>query len=86
MRQLQDCVALQLPLDAARDGSKGGELVEPRYLMAPIQAAPSPVDGPLHMGSSVICFLYCAPHKNKQRAVIDLAAKSARCYEPTHDS
>jgi len=40
----------------------------------------------LHMGSSVICFLFCALHENKQWPVIDLAAQSARCYEPTHDS
>ncbi len=46
----------------------------------------SPVDGPLHMGSSVICVLFCAPHENKQWPVIDLAAQSASCYEPTHDS
>ncbi len=44
-----------------------------------------PVDGPLHGRSSVICFLFCALHENKQWPVIDLAAQPARCYEQTHD-
>ncbi len=41
-----------LPLDAARDGSRGGEPVEPRHRMAPTEAAVRPFD-PLRVPSQV---------------------------------
>ncbi len=43
---------VSLPLDAARDGSRGGEPVEPRHRMAPTEAAVRPFD-PLRVPSQV---------------------------------